>query len=44
MQICTVEIARVRSLEEKLIVFGLELIKQSCSSQLSELEDSPMKI
>lgn len=40
MQIFVVEIG----LEEELIVFGLELIKQSCSSQLSDLEDSSMKI
>lgn len=42
MQIFMVEIAPVYGLEEELI--GLELIKQSCSSQLSDLEDSSMKI
>lgn len=44
MQICMVKIAHAYGLEEELIVFGLELIKQSSSSQLNELEDSSMKI
>lgn len=43
MQIYMVKIVHVYGLEEELIAFRLELIKQSCSSQWSELEHSSMK-